>query len=135
MVQLKVQVKHVFPMTHKFHFNSSMVQLKAQRVFTAACQHRFQFLYGTIKRAVNCLHLIHRTKFQFLYGTIKRTMSPSAMLSVAAFQFLYGTIKRNKTTAVKLVYCHFNSSMVQLKVAHVCNSRIQCYISIPLWYN
>ena len=73
----------------------------------------FQFLYGTIKRAIQSLKKNKIEKFQFLYGTIKRTPQPTTPSASEKFQFLYGTIK---------------STLVLGPIPSI-------MISIPIWYD
>ncbi len=51
------------------------------------------------------------------------------------FQFQYGTIKRNSILIGDLAKLHFNSNMVQLKVAKILGRHNNRIISIPIWYN
>ena len=98
----------------KYHFNSTMVRLKAHYTdSTATILTLFQFHYGTIKR-VDAWRLTYcQRKFQFHYGTIKR---PRRDCGVDAWRY-------------------FNSTMVRLKEPIRCQHRAREGISIPLWYD
>ena len=54
-----------------YHFNSSMVQLKASQASGLVQLKQFQFLYGTIKSIHRRFTISYVFLFQFLYGTIK----------------------------------------------------------------
>ncbi len=77
---------------------------------------KFQFHYGSVKRAFVFKQGGYSLKFQFHYGSVKSNTDGLEKLRIDLFQFHYGSVKSLLLSIILLILFYFNSTMVRLKV-------------------
>ena len=119
------------------HFNSSMVRLKDMSIFIQISQsHKFQFLYGSIKRKISMSKFKQILNFNSSMVRLKGPADADESILMIRFQFLYGSIKsihyhRNppSTNIFQFLYGSIKSRFISGKFPAI------FVISIPLWFD
>ncbi len=114
MVQLRVRVQSYQDRYFRFQFQYGTIK-RAYVLTHSTVSIAFQFQYGTIKRKQVKMKEEEISEFQFQYGTIKRSLDGIGFQDLITFQFQYGTIKRQIYKAITKILSSFNSNMVQLR--------------------